>query len=74
MEMKLTFLSAGELRSLPTDLCFEAVWQSADELEDVGIGTSLLDLLLRNFLDGLGSTEEHVKLDCSVVQSWFLRY
>lgn len=72
--MKLTFLATGELRSFSADLRLEAVRQTVDELEDVRIGTNLLDLFLRHFLGWLGRAKKNVELDRPVVQSWFLRH
>ena len=74
MEIKLTFLAARELRSFSTDLCLEAVRQTANELEDVGIGAGFFNFLLRNFFNRLGSAEKNVELDGSIIQSWFLGY
>ena len=65
--MKLTFLAARELRSLPTDICLEAVWQTADELQNVRISTSFFDLFLRNLFSRLGSAEKNIELDGPIV-------
>ena len=74
MTCVLTFLATRELRSLSTDLCLEAVWETMDELEDVRISARLLDLFLRNLFGGLGSSEKNIELDGAIVQSWFLRH
>ena len=72
--MSLTFLAARELRSLSSDPRLKTIWQTADELQNVGISTRLLNILLGDFLNGFDSTEKNVKLDSSVVQSWLLRH
>ena len=74
MNMELTFLATRELRPLSADLCLEAVWQTADELQNVRIGTRLFNLLFGNLLDRLGSAEKNVEFDRSIIQSWFLRH
>lgn len=67
-------MPSGELRSLTANLRFKSVREGLDKLEDVGLGTRFLNLLLGDFRFGLDGAEKDVEADGARIEGRLLRH
>jgi hypothetical protein len=64
----LTFLASAKLTTFAADFSVKAIGKGANEIKNVGISASSLNLFLCNLVLWLGSTQEDVESDSASIQ------